>query len=53
MHEMEETISDELELLRINLDLGSSTMQEDHELSEGAYHPYYWGEEGEIIFTDD
>ena len=50
---MEETISEELDLLSINLDLGLNTMQENDELAEGAYHHYYWGEERDIISTDD
>ena len=49
----EETISEELQLLRMNLDLGLNTMQDDDDLEEGAYHHYYWGEEREIIFKDD
>ena len=46
----EETISEELQLLRMNLDLGLNTMQDDDGLEEGAYHHYYWGEEREIFF---
>jgi hypothetical protein len=53
VNEIEETISEEMELRRINLDLGAENMQEDDGLAEEAYHHYYWGEEGELIFMDD
>ena len=51
---MEETISLELELYRLHLDLGLNTIQDEEgdELAEGHYHHNYWGEEGEIIFAD-
>ena len=56
VNDMEETISEEVAKFKLNLYLDEDSKHEENdndELSEGPVHNFYWGEEGEIIFTDD